>query len=202
MPLPCSFAQTSYPEGLRRMEAARQREEESFLFFEHPPTITLGKSSRPEDLLFSEKDLLSRGYALFQADRGGRATYHGPGQLVGYPVVRLRGSGIGVRRFVRSVAEGLCDYLRSLGIFARYDEERPGLWIGEAKIAALGFSVSRGMTGHGFALNLSCDLEEFRVIRPCGLDAAVASVKNLLGWAPSPAEAFEAVAEAVQTRLG
>ena len=186
----------SYPEGLQQMEAARAQQREQLFFFEHPDTITLGKSTKPEDLLLPEAELCTLGYHVARVERGGRATYHGPGQLVCYPVIKLKDS-TQIRSFVSALAQILIEYLKTLSIEAHYDEASPGLWVGEAKLAAFGLSVQRGFTGHGFALNVSCDLSRYRVIVPCGLRAPVTSIKALRGEAPN----LEEVAAALFGRL-
>jgi lipoate-protein ligase B len=170
------------------MEDARIKQQEEIFFFEHPDTITLGKSTKAEDLLISEDDLLSLGYSVARVERGGRATYHGPGQLVCYPVIRLK-DPTHIRSFVSSLAQIIIDYVKTLGIEAHYNEASPGLWVGDAKLAAFGLSVQRGMTGHGFALNVSCDLSRYRVIVPCGLKAPITSIQTLCGRAPGLEEA-------------
>jgi lipoyl(octanoyl) transferase len=181
-------ARVSYEEGLRRMEEAREAQREQIFFFEHPDTITLGNSTKSEDLLLPESELLSLGYHVHRAQRGGRVTYHGPGQLVCYPVTKMQDS-THIRRFVLHLARCIIEYLQRLTIDASYDEAQPGVWVDGAKIAALGLSVQRGMTGHGFALNLSCDLSRYQVIVPCGLRSPVTSVHQRLGHAPSLEEA-------------
>ena len=178
------------------MEAARTLQREQIFFFEHPDTITLGKSTQAEDLLLREEDLANLGYHVARVARGGRATYHGPGQLVCYPVIKLRDSAQ-IRGFVSSLANILIEYLQTLSIDASYNEDSPGLWVGNAKIAAFGLSVQRGFTGHGFALNASCDLSRYRVIVPCGLQAPVTSIQALRGEAPS----LEAIAESLVGKL-
>jgi lipoate-protein ligase B len=191
----------TYSEGLQLMESARLLQQEKIFFFEHPDTITLGKSTKAEDLLLPEEQLTCQGYHLARVERGGRATYHGPGQLVCYPVIRLKDS-TQIRSFVSKLAQLLIDYLKTLSIEAHYPQASPGLWVGEAKLAAFGLSVQRGFTGHGFALNISCDLSRYRVIVPCGLHAPVTSIKKLLGEAPSLEEVAASLVEPLSKLLG
>lgn len=192
MSLPASpLARLSYLDGLARMEELRAQGGPGILFFEHPPTLSLGPQTPPADLFAPEGDLRRQGYEVISVERGGKATYHGPGQLLGYPVLRLQGGR--VRAFVAAMAGAVSSYLAGLGVEARYDESQPGLWVGGAKICALGLSIKRGVTGHGFALNLSCELARYRVIRPCGLDAPVTSVEAQCGWAPALEEAAGAL---------
>jgi lipoyl(octanoyl) transferase len=171
---------------------------ETFLFCEHDPVITLGRSARPGNVLVSPAELAARGVAVAASARGGDVTYHGPGQLVGYPVVRLRRGVIG---HVTALARAVADVLGELGIAAVWRRERPGLWIGDAKICAVGVHVRRGVSIHGFALNVSNGpargragagvgaggFEGFDLIVPCGLAGArVTSIARELGEAAVP----------------
>jgi lipoyl(octanoyl) transferase len=148
---------------------------ETLLLCEHPPVVTLGRSANPAHVLASRDELARRGVDVQAASRGGDVTYHGPGQLVGYPIVRLRGGVIG---HVTAMARAIAAVLGELGIDARWRRETPGLWLagdsGErgAKICAFGVHVHRRVAIHGFALNVSGALDGFDVIVPCGLPAA------------------------------
>jgi lipoyl(octanoyl) transferase len=154
---------------------------ETLLLCEHPPVVTLGRSANPANVLASRDELARRGVDVQAASRGGDVTYHGPGQLVGYPIVRLRGGVIG---HVTAMARAIAAVLGELGIDARWRRETPGLWLagdnseggagsaGGAKICAFGVHVHRRVAIHGFALNVSGALEGFDVIVPCGLPAA------------------------------
>ena len=148
---------------------------ETLLLCEHPPVVTLGRSANPAHVLASRDELARRGIDLQAASRGGDVTYHGPGQLVGYPIVRLRGGVIG---HVTAMARAIAAVLGELGIDARWRRETPGLWLGGddggqgAKICAFGVHVHRRVAIHGFALNVSGALDGFDVIVPCGLPAA------------------------------
>ena len=157
--------------------------------------ITLGRSADPAHVLASSGELARRGVAVAQASRGGDVTYHGPGQLVGYPVVRLRGGVVG---HLRAMADGLAAVLAELGITARWRREAPGLWVERdgqrAKICAFGVNVQHRITVHGFALNVSSDLDAFRLIVPCGLRGVeTTSIQQLTGTTPS----LEALADRV-----
>jgi lipoyl(octanoyl) transferase len=152
------------------------------LLCEHDPVITLGRSARPAHLLASPEDLARRQIAVRRASRGGDVTYHGPGQLVGYPVFHLQR---GLVAHMETMARALVAVLAGLGIGALWRRDRPGLWVGDDKICAFGVHVHRRVTIHGFALNVSTALENFSTIVPCGLaGAGVTSIARLRGGAP------------------
>jgi lipoyl(octanoyl) transferase len=149
------------------------------VLLEHPPTYTLGRNGRLENLLLSEEELAERGIGLFRVERGGDITYHGPGQLVGYPILDLRrvyaGFGLGrVREYVTDLEEVLIRTLAEFGIYGRRHEKHRGVWVeaadGLAKIAAIGVRISGGVSSHGFALNVAPDLNYFSGIVPCGIE--------------------------------
>lgn len=139
------------------------------LLLEHPPTITLGRGARREHVLASPADLECRGVALHEIDRGGDVTYHGPGQLVGYPIVDLRVHGRDLHAYLRRIEEALIRSLAHWNLAARRFPPHTGVWIGERKIAAIGVHVRRWVTTHGFALNVDPDLSHFGLIVPCGI---------------------------------
>ena len=131
---------------------------DTLLLLEHPPVVTLGKRGRSRDLLLSRELFTSRGVEIAEIDRGGQVTYHGPGQLVGYIIANLYHHQRKLKLFVRRLEESVILYLRRFhGIEAGVSEEHVGVWTGNEKIAALGISISRGVTMHGFALNINCD---------------------------------------------
>lgn len=144
---------------------------ERLLLVEHPPTVTLGRGTRPEDLVWTPEQLLERGYAVHEASRGGSTTYHGPGQLVGYPIVSVRGRRLGLHAYVRILEETLIDVLDAMGVEAFPREGLTGVWTTRGKIAAIGIAVRRGVSLHGFALNLDVGPASFAGIVPCGLAA-------------------------------
>jgi len=157
------------------------------LLLEHHPVITLGRSAVDEHVLVAAGELERRGVALHHASRGGDVTYHGPGQLVGYPVVRLDRGVVG---HLRAMADGLCEVLAALGITAFWRREAPGLWTKSqhggtealSKICSFGVNVHHRVAIHGFALNVAVDLDAFRLIVPCGLDGVqMTSVERQLG---------------------
>jgi len=197
------FAQTaSLQERLRQGVLAGGPE--TLLLLEHDPVITMGRSAEGANVLADEAELGRRGIALHRASRGGDVTYHGPGQLVGYPVVGLRG---GVRAHVEAMALAIATVLAELGVAASYRPAAPGLWVafphGEAKICAFGINVHRRVVIHGFALNLDPDLGAFNLIVPCGIaGCAVTSVRALTGQAPTARSLAPRIAAALGQRFG
>jgi lipoyl(octanoyl) transferase len=162
---------------------------EHLLLLEHPHVYTLGRNAEPADVLASAGWLAERGIEVEESDRGGQVTYHGPGQLVGYPILDLHPDRRDVRRYVRDLEEVMIRTLAGYGIVA---EVRPGpaligVWAGGGKIAAIGVHLSRWITTHGFALNVSTDLSLYAGIVPCGLrQERVTSMAELLGGAAPP----------------
>ena len=159
---------------------------ERLLLLEHPPVITLGRNARSEDVLHDEATLESLGVELKETNRGGQVTYHGPGQLVGYPILDLSPDRRDVARYLRDLEEVLIRALAALGVTAGRVPGLTGVWVGSDKIASIGVHLSRWVTTHGFALNVNTDLSRFGLIVPCGLrDGAVTSMERLLGR-PTP----------------
>src|SRR6185295_16617171 len=131
---------------------------------EHPPVITLGRNARSQDVLFDEQALRERGVTLAPTDRGGQVTYHGPGQLVGYPILNLSPDRRDVGRYLRDLEEEVIRTLSRFGIGAARIDGLTGVWVGGEKIASIGVHLSRWITTHGFALNVSTDLAHFSLI--------------------------------------
>lgn len=161
---------------------------DSLLLLEHPPVITLGVKTKGKstNIVVSPEALAAEGVAVFETGRGGDITYHGPGQLVGYPILDLRPDRCDVHRYVRDLEEALILAIREFGIEGRRVAGLTGVWVGEAgreeKIAAIGVRISRWITSHGFALNVATDLRHFRLIVPCGIaDRGVTSIERVLG---------------------
>ncbi|MDQ3328567.1 MAG: lipoyl(octanoyl) transferase LipB, partial [Chloroflexota bacterium] len=156
---------------------------ETLLLLEHPHTYTLGRRGGREHLLVTPTDLARRGADVIETDRGGDITYHGPGQIVGYPLLNLRRrTGGDVHRYLRAVEEVLIGVLAAYGITGERERAYTGVWCGGAKVAAIGVRISRGITMHGFALNVNTDLSYFDHIVPCGIhNRAVSSLAKLLG---------------------
>lgn len=158
------------------------------LFCEHPHVITIGKHGKQENLLFQETFLKEKGVSLFKIDRGGDITYHGPGQLVGYPIFDLESYNIGLRQYINNIEEIIIRLLASYNIQAERLDGAAGVWLDTAtpsktrKIAAIGVRSSRFVTMHGFALNVNTDLSFFSLINPCGfVDKGVTSMQKELG---------------------
>ncbi len=162
-----------YAEGValqHRLRERRQRGElpDTVLLLEHPPVYTRGRRSGPEDLPLGERWYAARGIEIADTDRGGRVTYHGPGQLVGYPIVAVDD----VVAYVRALERAMIAALADEGVEAGIREGLTGVWVGERKIASIGVHLSRGVTTHGFAVNVDNDLEPFGWVVPCGMQGA------------------------------
>ena len=155
---------------------------DAVMLLEHPPVFTLGRRGSREHLLVPEGSLESRGIQLIHVERGGDITYHGPGQLVGYPIVDMRKGGWKIIDFVRALEEVMICTLTEWGIRAGRNPMNRGVWVGRSKIGSVGIAVRRAVSFHGFALNVNTSLEPFGWIHPCGLKGVrVTSVKRLLG---------------------
>lgn len=139
------------------------------LLVEHLPVITIGKNGKRSNILISDAELVRRGIEVFRVDRGGDVTYHGPGQLVVYPIVRLSDFGLGVKAFVEALAQVQIGVLKAFSISAAWSAKNVGVWVGDRKIGSLGIRISMGVSSHGFALNLNTDLSAFELLNPCGM---------------------------------
>jgi lipoate-protein ligase B len=168
----------------RRLVERRQKHEipDVLLFVEHPPTYTLGRSGKREHLLADPADLARLGASFIETDRGGDITFHGPGQIVGYPIVDLRRWVADVHAYLRALEEVLILALDRFGVPTGREAGFTGVWHRAGKLAAIGVRVSRWVTSHGFALNVTTDLDSFRRIVPCGISGrGVASMAVVLG---------------------
>ncbi len=177
-------------------ELLRQRANDEvadvLLLMEHPPTITMGKSGKPENILASQAQLAKEGVSLFFVDRGGDVTYHGPGQLVAYPIINLSKRGRDVHKYVRDLEEVIIRTLSDFDINACRDSNHAGVWVKDEEIAAIGLRIIRWVSMHGFALNVNPDLKHFSLINPCGFsDRKATSMANLLGQEISMATVAE-----------
>ena len=169
------------------------------LLLEHPPVITLGVKTRNNrtNIVASAGQLEAEGVAVFETGRGGDVTYHGPGQLVGYPIFYLNPHRRDVHRYVRDIEQALIDAVATFGISASRIEGLTGIWAGNEKLAAIGVRISRWITSHGFALNVATNLGHFDLIVPCGIqDKGVTSMDRLLGRAVRMSEVETAVEQA------
>jgi lipoyl(octanoyl) transferase len=191
------LGRVSYDRGLALQREAAARAAagggESLLLLEHDPVFTLGRNASAGDVLWDAGRLESAGIALRESDRGGKVTYHGPGQLVGYPILRLAPGRRDVKRYVHGLEEALILLLADFGIAAGRSERQErvtSVWVGNAKIAAIGIHIARWVTTHGFALNVTDEpLSRFAGIVPCGItDGEVTSIQRETGEAPPLAE--------------
>ncbi len=187
-----------YAEALEyQREIARQRisgelDQDILLLVEHPPVVTLGRSSKQKNLVSTPEFLASKGVELFEVERGGDVTFHGPGQLVGYPIIDLTRHKQDLHWYLRSVEDALIRALAELGIVAERNTGFTGVWTGGRKIASIGVHARDWVTWHGFALNVATDLTYFDLIVPCGIDGVVmTSVERELSPTPAPMQAVE-----------
>jgi lipoyl(octanoyl) transferase len=188
--------------ALQKREVERLQRGEGddvLLFVEHPHVITVGRNADGSALLADRRLLAARGARVVATDRGGDVTYHGPGQLVGYPIVRLEASRRDIRRYVRDLEEVLIRALADFGIFAGRHPEHRGVWVKNRKIASLGIRISRWVTSHGFALNVATDLSYFSLMNPCGISGCTMTSLEAELLAPV---AMASVRERVSTRFG
>jgi len=157
---------------------------DTLLILEHPPVITLGRRGKYDNILLPLEKLAADGVKIYEVSRGGDVTYHGPGQVIGYPIVDISGHGRDIKQFVWNVEEVFIRLLDiEYGIKAHREEKKfTGVWAEDEKITAIGIAVKKWVTMHGFAFNVNTDLEHFKWINPCGLtDRGVTSVRKLLG---------------------
>ena len=172
--------------------------EDQLLLLEHPHVITLGTSAHAEHVLVDAAQRHALGLQLFETGRGGDVTYHGPGQLVGYPILDLKPDRCDLHRYVRDIEQALIRALAAFGVTAGRKPGLTGVWVAEDKLAAIGVRVASGwITSHGFALNVDPDLHFFGTIVPCGIrDHGVTSLARVLGSPPSMADVELRVADA------
>jgi lipoyl(octanoyl) transferase len=169
---------------------------DTLILLEHPHVYTFGRTAKQENMLVSPEFLASRGAQIFRTDRGGDITYHGPGQLVGYPILDLTQHRRDLGWYMRSLEEVFIRTARDYGIEAGRSQGVTGVWVGNDKLTAMGVHVSRWVTSHGFALNVNTDLRYFEWIVPCGLRGkGVTSLAKLLGRSIEMEEVTERVAE-------
>jgi lipoate-protein ligase B len=176
------LGQMEYGEALqlqKELSSKRAKGEipDTLVLVEHPDVITLGRKTSPEN--FKPQDI-----PVFQVERGGDATYHGPGQLVGYPIILLTDHD--VRRHVRSIEESLIRTVGQYGVTGERVDGHPGIWVGGKKLASIGVAVTDWVTYHGFALNVNTDLSRFELIRPCGLDPSTMTSMQRITGKPMP----------------
>ena len=197
----------AYADGLElQRQLVEQRKAgtipDQLLLLEHPPVITLGVKTRQDrsHVLASPEMLESAGVEIFETGRGGDVTYHGPGQLVGYPIIDLRPDRCDVHRYVRDLEQVMIDAAARLGVTAERVAGLTGAWVGADKLAAIGVRISRWVTSHGFAFNVSTDLSHFDLIVPCGItDRGVTSLSRLTGATVRIRDVEDAVIAAFST---
>jgi lipoyl(octanoyl) transferase len=215
------LGRVSYADGLaaqKKIIDARKQGTigDTLLLLEHPPVITLGRNAHRSNIVASDEFLAARGVELHEINRGGDVTYHGPGQLIGYPIFDLRGEWpgkkgphLGAVDYVRMLEEALIRTCADFGVLSERVCGRTGVWtqaggsIAEKKIAAIGVHVSQGVTSHGFALNVTADLREFDWIIPCGItDRQVTSLELEAAEGREPAPTMESAANSAAKQMG
>lgn len=158
---------------------------ETLFFLQHPPVYTLGKRGNTSSLLISREEFARKGLAVIQTDRGGDVAFHGPGQLIIYPIIKLDAHYRGVRSFIALLEQAAISTLKTFGIEARSDPAHPGVWVGSDKIAAMGIRIQRGVSMHGLCLNVRTEPDYFQWIVPCGIQGrGITSLYEHLGIAP------------------
>lgn len=172
---------------------------DTLLMLEHPPVITLGRSAQTKNVLISDAQRAAKGVDLVHVDRGGDVTYHGPGQLVGYPIRHI---GRAVRQHVQAISETLSAWLATQGVAAAWRDDAPGLWTDAGKIAAVGVDARGGVAIHGFSLNLQVNLDDYQMLIPCGSKAPVTSLHVLTGSEADLPQAAEAIAPMLAKMMG
>jgi lipoyl(octanoyl) transferase len=209
MTVPCTFVRfqtIDYMEAWdlqkRLCEQVKDGHQGWILLLEHPHTYTFGRAGIAANLRLTPQELDERDARVYWVDRGGDITYHGPGQLVCYPIVDLHSWNEGPRWFVHALEETIIEALATFGIDAGVSEGRPGVWVGNEKLAAIGLHISQGVTTHGFALNVDPDLSYFDHIVSCGLhDAGVNSIAGLTRRPVTVDEAAAAITAALTCHL-
>jgi len=179
---------TDYQESLKLQKtlvALRKQNkiQDILLLLEHPPILTLGKNADLAHILYSEETLANQGIKIYKSDRGGNVTYHGPGQIVGYPILNIRENNLKVKKYIWLLEQVFIDLLATeFSIKAYRDQNYRGVWVDNNKITAIGCAIKNWITMHGFAFNVNTNLDHFKVINPCGItDKGTTSLKTILG---------------------
>lgn len=171
---------------------------EAIFLLEHSPVITLGRNAHTSNVLLSKELLTQRGIEIAETDRGGDVTYHGPGQLVAYPIVHIERRGLSITGYLRLLEQAVIDTLAAFRVNGERLAGYTGVWVDGAKVAAIGIGVHHGVTFHGTAINVAPEMTHWQLIVPCGIaDKPVTSLKNLLGTAPPIGEVGEAFVHAL-----
>ncbi len=159
--------------------------EDVLFVLEHPPTITIGRKGSIKEILADEIKLKKEGISVYHIGRGGKVTYHGPGQLVGYPVLDLTDYGKDLHLYLRNLEEVIIETLRDFSVPAGRRKGLTGVWVDSYKIASIGIEIKNWISLHGFALNINCNLNHFTLINPCGMHpSAITSLEKILGYSP------------------
>jgi lipoate-protein ligase B len=201
------WGKVGYPQALQRQLALWQRRVDgealdTIVEVEHPPTITLGRHAPDTDVITTPAELTRRGIELVRSDRGGRATVHGPGQVVIYPIVGIADLGVGVRTWVCDLEAALVDVLAECGIDGRRVDGKPGVWTANGKIASLGLRVARGVSYHGMSLNVGLDAGPFDCILACGVPGErITSVSREAPDAPTREQVARTLCHAVANKI-
>ncbi len=202
------LSRMGYAEALelqQRLVAAKKNgdERDFLLFVEHPPVVTVGRGGDDKHLRFPREALRARGVEVFDVERGGDVTFHGPGQVVGYPILALKRYGLGVHEFLRLIEQVLIDTVGAFRIDAFRREGLTGVWTEAGKIAAIGIAVSRWISFHGFALNVGANVSGFEYIVPCGLSGErVTSIQQVAGAPIEADEVKRTIMESFSAALG
>ncbi len=166
-----------------RHDCISQKIDNTIIFVEHNPVFTLGKQPAESDFISSKEVIASQGIDIIKTNRGGRITYHGPGQLICYFILRLSDFNMGVRAFVAALENSVIELLAKWQLKGMCDSQYPGVWIGKNKITAIGLNINHGITQHGMAINVNCDLSAYQHIVACGIhDRGITSFKNELEY--------------------
>jgi len=199
----------AYEDGLRLQESwvaatdAADRDGGALILLEHPPVITIGRSGTARNILAPQARLDAEGVRVFEASRGGDVTYHGPGQIVGYPILPLKHHGKDIHRYLRDLEAVLIAALADFGIAGFRKEGYTGVWTERGKIASIGVAVRRWITYHGFALNAAPRMEHFQLLHPCGLvGVRMTCMKDFLGAPPAREAVDERIVAQFQQRFG
>lgn len=195
-----------YAQALERMRQRHQDRvaglvEDAIICVEHPRVFTLGRQGGRENILLSDQELAQQGFAVYQVERAGDVTYHGPGQAVVYPVVDLKARRIGVRALLEAVAGSIVQVASQYGLAANYDQDQPGIWVQGRKLAAIGLALPQKVTMHGLAMNVNSNLDDFKLIKACGLEVETTSLAKELDRPVALDEVYDRLYQALLERL-
>ena len=182
----------------RLVEIVSQGLFDVLLLLQHPSCLTIGRFKGSEDIIAPQEILATEGISILHTDRGGGVTYHGPGQLIGYPILNLKENKLGIRQYIWKLEEAILKTLLDLGIYGRRMPKYPGVWVGEEKVCSIGLRVIQGVTMHGFALNVNPNLYHYEFIHPCGIvGRKMTSISKLLGYEVKDEDIKESLLQAL-----